>query len=184
MKKIALVFVLAVFVPSLVLAWLAVRSLRDQQFLLERQQSLLYQGTADGMVKDLVAALTDAQHGFTIKVDSILRDHNPRELAPAFDTLLRQAWPLAEVGFVVTMSGEILSPSMLAGADAKTFLAENSRFLANLQSAEVYSNMRQSLNNPVTLAQNDSTYARNDNSLAGRKGTDSQKAEKRYVVPQ
>ena len=43
MKKVALVFVLAVFVPSLVLAWLAVRSLRDQQFAVERQQSLLYQ---------------------------------------------------------------------------------------------------------------------------------------------
>ncbi len=47
MKKVALVFVLAVFLPSLVLAWLAVRTLRDQQFLLERQQSLLYQGIAD-----------------------------------------------------------------------------------------------------------------------------------------
>ncbi len=47
MKKVALVFVLAVFVPSLVLAWLAVRSLRVQQFLLERQQSLHYQGVAD-----------------------------------------------------------------------------------------------------------------------------------------
>ena len=47
MKKVALVFVLAVFVPSLVLAWLAVRSLRDQQFILERQQSLLYQGAAE-----------------------------------------------------------------------------------------------------------------------------------------
>ena len=41
MKKVALVFVMAVFVPSLVLAWLAVRSLRDQQFVLERQRSLL-----------------------------------------------------------------------------------------------------------------------------------------------
>jgi hypothetical protein len=49
MKKVALVFVLAVFVPSLVLAWLAVRSLRDQQFLLERQQSLLLQGVADAL---------------------------------------------------------------------------------------------------------------------------------------
>ena len=36
MKKIAVVFVLAVFVPSLVLAWLAVRTLRDQQFQIGR----------------------------------------------------------------------------------------------------------------------------------------------------
>ena len=36
MKKVALVFVLAVIVPSLGLAWLAVRSVRDQQLVLER----------------------------------------------------------------------------------------------------------------------------------------------------
>jgi len=44
MKRVAIVFVLAVLAPSLALAWLAMRSLRDQQFLIERQQLLLYQG--------------------------------------------------------------------------------------------------------------------------------------------
>ena len=53
MKKVALVFLLAVFVPSLVLAWLAIRSLRDQQLVLERQQSLLYQGVTDSFTKDI-----------------------------------------------------------------------------------------------------------------------------------
>lgn len=47
MKKVALLYIPAVFVPSLILAWLAVRSLRDQQFLLERQHSLLRQAVAD-----------------------------------------------------------------------------------------------------------------------------------------
>ena len=51
MKKLALVFVLAVLTPSLILASLALRSLRDQRFLLEHQQSLLYQGVADGLAK-------------------------------------------------------------------------------------------------------------------------------------
>ena len=46
MKRVAIVFVVAVLGPSLALAWLAVRSLRDQQFLIERQQLLLYQGVA------------------------------------------------------------------------------------------------------------------------------------------
>ena len=59
MKKVALVFVLAVFVPSLVLAWLAMRSLRDQRFLLERQQSLLYQGVADSLTKEIQNLLAD-----------------------------------------------------------------------------------------------------------------------------
>lgn len=47
MRKIAPVFVTAVILPSLVLAWLAARSVRDQQFLIERQQSIICQGLAD-----------------------------------------------------------------------------------------------------------------------------------------
>src|SRR5438046_8502488 len=112
MKKVALVFVLAVFAPSLVLAWLAVRSLRDQQFLLERQESLLCQGAADGRVKDLLAALDETQRSFTAKVAVLIRDREPREVAKSFDSLLRTDWSFAEVGFVVTMSGEILAPSV------------------------------------------------------------------------
>src|SRR5262249_53571200 len=129
MKKVALVFVLAVFVPSLVLAWLALRSLRDQQFLLERQESLLYQGTADGMVKDILAALDDTQRAFTAEVGTLLGTQEPRDAAKSFDSQLRGNWPLAEVGFVATTSGEILAPPLEAGAEARKFLADNSRFL-------------------------------------------------------
>ena len=111
MKKVALVFVLAVFVPSLVLAWLAVRSLRDQQFLLERQQSLLYQGVADAKAKDIQDALAEDQRTFNSKVAVLLSDGTPSETAKTFDDLLRKEWPLAQVGFVVTMTGDILAPS-------------------------------------------------------------------------
>jgi len=52
MKKVALLFVLGVLVPSVLLALLAGRSLRDQHFVLERQQSLLYQGVADNFAKE------------------------------------------------------------------------------------------------------------------------------------
>ncbi|HTL59708.1 MAG TPA: HAMP domain-containing sensor histidine kinase [Candidatus Limnocylindrales bacterium] len=186
MKKVALLFVLAVFLPSLLLAWLAVRSLRDQQFLLERQESLLYQGTADGTVKDILAALGDIQHSFAAKVGAMLEAEDPRKLATSFDALLRHEWPLAEVGFVVTTSGEILSPSPQEGPTARAFLTENSRFLANRESAEVYLNSKQPFNNALMLAQNDTTSGKqNDASvLAGRKATDNVKTEKRYVVPQ
>src|SRR6266700_2360190 len=110
MKKVALVFVLAVFVPSLVLAWLAVRSLRDQQFLLERQQSLLYQGVADALAKEIEDLVADYQRGFVEKASSLLRDHQPQDLAKNFDEVLRKEWPPAQVGFVVTLSGNILCP--------------------------------------------------------------------------
>ena len=78
MKKVALVFVLAVFVPSLVLAWLAVRSLRDQQFLLERQQSLLYQGVADAAANGLQNALTENQRKLVLGFFAAGRPTHPR----------------------------------------------------------------------------------------------------------
>src|SRR5437870_2248170 len=105
MKKVALVFVLAVFVPSLVLAWLAVRSLRDQQFLLEKQQSLLYQGVADALAKQVQDLLADYQRNFTTKTTELLRDRNPQVIAKTFDEVLRGDWPVAQVGFVVALSG-------------------------------------------------------------------------------
>src|SRR5438309_11171704 len=103
MKKVALVFVLAVFVPSLVLAWLAVRSLRDQQFLLERQQSLLYQGVADALAKQVTDTLAEYQRTFTAETTALLRGESAPALARNFDDILRKDWPLAQVGFVVTL---------------------------------------------------------------------------------
>src|SRR5690349_5089085 len=114
MKKVAILFALAVVVPSLVLAWLAVRSLRDQEFLLERQQSLLYQGVTDSLAKDVQNALADDLHIFTAKVAELLKEGKTPGLARSFDDRLRQDWPLAQVGFVVTLTGELLAPSPLS----------------------------------------------------------------------
>src|ERR1035437_469944 len=121
MKKVALVFVLAVFVPSLVLAWLAVRSLRDQQFLLERQQSLLYQGIADALAAKVQEALADDQHDFASQVTALLRDGDPRSVTRSFDSVLCKDWPLARVGFAVTASGQILAPSPKGRPEARAF---------------------------------------------------------------
>jgi signal transduction histidine kinase len=145
-KKVALVYVLAVFVPSLVLAWLAVRSLRDQQFLLERQRSLLYQGVADNLAKQAQDSLADIQHAFTLKVDALLKDHQGLELSQTFDDAVRKEWPLVQVGFVVTLGGQITCPSPYSRPDAKTFTEDNGRFLGNRESAEVFWNPKQNAN--------------------------------------
>jgi signal transduction histidine kinase len=145
MKKVALVFVLAVFVPSLVLAWLAVRSLRDQQFLLERQQSLLYQGVADARAKAVQEALTEYQHAFAAAVTGLVGERPPRDAAKSFDDLLRRDWPLAQVGFAVTLSGELLSPSPSGRAEARKFCADNGRFLASREMVEIYANAKQTV---------------------------------------
>jgi len=139
MKKVALVFVLAVLVPSLVLAWLAVRSLRDQQFLLERQQSLLDQRVTDTLAQNISDYLAQQQQAFSSQVESLAAAGDPKTLAAKFDDQLRQHWPLAEVGFCVTASGKMLSPPPNARPAAQMFRLDNSAFLGNREPVEVYS---------------------------------------------
>src|SRR5688572_12235793 len=138
MRKVALVFVLAVFVPSLVLAWLAVRSLRDQHLALERQQTLLYQQVADGLAKDVVANIEQQRREFGSQIESLLAKAKPRQLAGAIHDTLRQKWPLTEVGFAVSLDGQVLAPSLFDGADCRTFRLENDLFLTSRETAEVY----------------------------------------------
>jgi len=140
MKKVALVFVVAVLLPSLVLAWLAVRSLRDQQFLLERQQSLLCQRVTDTLAQNVSDYLAGQQQAFGAQVESLAAGQDAQALAARFDTELRQRWPLADVGFCVTLSGRILSPSPGASVETRTFYTDNSDFLGNRRAVEVYGN--------------------------------------------
>ena len=147
MKKVALVFVVAVLLPSLVLAWLAVRSLRDQQFLLERQQSLLCQHVTDTLAQNISDYLAQRQQEFSAQVESLLAGRDARTAAVRFDSELRQRWPLADVGFCVTVSGQILSPAPNARGEARTFYTDNGGFLGNREAVEVYQSANAVFNN-------------------------------------
>jgi len=138
-KKIALVFVLAVFVPSLVLALLAVRSLRDQQLILERQQSLLYQGVADSLAKEADNFLAGLQHEFGQQVEALLANGQAPDVARSFDEKIRPTCAVAEVGFAVTLNGVLISPSPVSRPAAQLFCADFGKFLGNRESVEVYS---------------------------------------------
>ena len=192
MKKVALVFALAVFVPSLVLAWLAVRSLRDQQFVLERQQSLLYQNVADSLAKEADAFLSERQHEFALQVESLLAGRSPVEVAPAFDERLRSSWQLADVGFVVTLSVTLMCPSPLSRPEAQVFCKDNNTFLANRESVEVYWNSKnlntfgnnlpaqQLAQSPLNNPKEGNLFDKN----AGNYKTVQNKLQQRAVVPQ
>lgn len=140
MKKVPLLFVLAVLVPSVVLALLAARTLRDQQFVVERQQSLLYQTVTDALAKEINDYLADQQRQFNELVESLVTNPQPRAAAATFDNQLRAAWPMAEVGFCVTLNGSLLCPSPVARPETRTFCLDNGGFLANRESVEVYWN--------------------------------------------
>jgi signal transduction histidine kinase len=170
MKKPALVFLLAVFVPSLVLAWLAVRSLRDQQFVLERQQSLLCQGVADALAKDASAYLDERLREFGQQVEVLLADAPPGSLPRGFDEQLCKAWPLSDVGFAVKLGGELLAPSPLGRPEARAFYIANGSFLCSREPVEVYWN---SFKGPVNLSRLDEKAAQtadasNPSNIRGR----------------
>jgi signal transduction histidine kinase len=153
MKKVALVFVVAVLVPSLVLAWLAVRSLRDQQFILERQQLLLCQGVTDTIARQIETFLADRQRDFALQIEQMLDDRPSGEVARGFDEQLRRVWPLAEVGFAVTKEGEMVSPTLNGRLEARTFLRDNSLFIGNQETANVYWYNEGVLNDAKQLAE-------------------------------
>lgn len=140
MKKVPLLFVLAVLVPSVVLALLAARTLSDQQFVLERQQSLLYQTVTDALAKEINDYLADQQRQFNELVEALVTNDPPNSAAASFDDRLRAAWPMAEVGFCVTLGGNLLCPSPVARLETRVFCQDNGGFLTNRESAEIYWN--------------------------------------------
>lgn len=140
MRKVAILFVLAVLVPSVVLALLAGRTLSDQQFVLERQQTLLYQTVTDSFAKEINEFLAEQQRQFNELVEHLVTNAEPRATAAQFDDRLRAAWPLAEVGFAVTLNGALLCPSPTARPETRLFCLDNGGFLANRESVEVYWN--------------------------------------------
>jgi signal transduction histidine kinase len=175
MKKVALVFVVAVILPSLVLAWLAMRSLRDQQFLLERQQSLLDQRVTDALAQNISDYLAERQQEFSAQVESLAAASDAQTLAARFDDQIRQRWPLAEVGFCVTLSGKILSPSSNARSEAQSFRLDNSGFLGNRETAEVYgvngtANSARNGGQNFSRAGQNQSFALNSSSIAGGGG--------------
>src|SRR5438067_12995413 len=98
MRKIALVFATAVFVPSLGLACLALRSLRDQQFLIERQQAASWQGLAGALARQVNATLTEQRCEFSRRVDELIGDRNVYDVIGHYDSSMRRRWPMPELG--------------------------------------------------------------------------------------
>ena len=68
---------------------------------------------------------------------------------------------MAQVGFVVSLNGALIAPTPFENAQAAKFCADNSRFLAGHESAEVYWNAKQTINAGNSLTANNSVSATN-----------------------
>ncbi len=140
MKKLAAIFAIAVIVPSLVLAWLAMRSLRDQEIVVHSQSALLHQTATDSLAADLNTFMDDVRLYFSGLVDEMVEEQGAEKLSANFDTELKARWGQALVGCVVNDQGQILSPPIdTTDPDAQEFLQYNRLFLSNKTEAEVYS---------------------------------------------
>lgn len=140
MRKTAIIFIASVLAPSLVLAWLAFRSLRDQEVVIERQRSLLYETAAQSLVKNIDAFFANERRVFGESIENRLGKEDPAQLSRSFDPLVLNLYPLADVGFAVSLDGGMLSPSLLGRPEARRFRLENERFLTSKETAEVYWN--------------------------------------------
>jgi signal transduction histidine kinase len=140
MRRSAWIFLAAILLPSLALGWLAVRSARDQQVIVEHQQAIISQDVTDALAKKVQDQLDGSRSAFVEKTQQLLhKSSSPQTLAKNFNHELRGAWDLAEVGFAVDLNGTIYSPAPSQGVMAKTFRTENSRFLGNRENVPVYS---------------------------------------------
>jgi hypothetical protein len=97
-RKAAILFLLAVLLPSLVLAWLAFRSLRDQELILERQRDLLCEGLAVSVVKDVTEIIAQQQLLFAQRVEMLLGKFPPERAAEQIDEFLPSMCPSCAPG--------------------------------------------------------------------------------------
>ena len=139
MRRSARIFLAAILLPSLALAWLAVRSARDQQVILEHQQAIISQDVTDALAKKVRDQLDDTRSAFVQRTQKLLeKSSSPPALARNFNRELHNSWNLAEVGFAVGLNGTIYSPASRQGTVAKTFRSENDRFLSNRENVPVF----------------------------------------------
>lgn len=138
MKRIALVFIIAIMLPSILLAVLAVRTLRVQEIAASSQRVALHQSTCDGMITNISLFMDDVRIFFSQEVDRMV-EREGADLIDTFDEQITDQWSQVSVGSVVSEAGLIISPVTLSdNIQAKLFLRNHADFLSNSRVVEVY----------------------------------------------
>jgi signal transduction histidine kinase len=138
MRKVAIIFIFAVIIPSGALAWLALRSMHDEQLILRARQAQLFQAVADSFAKQALSQIQERQRDFATIVENMLINVTVDEAANTFDPRISKEWPMARVGFSLNLDGAVLSPSLLGRAEGRNFRVQNDRFLCSKETIEVF----------------------------------------------
>ena len=151
MKKSVAIFLLAVLLPSVVLGWLALRNVQEQQIILERRTAELYQSETDNLAAGVRAIIDEQRRGFAEAVRKLLAARSADLVAKEFAPALAEAWPRKAVGFALGTDGRIVSPTTkdaAANGEWKRFLWDNGQFLSNQMAVMVYPVAVEDLNRP------------------------------------
>ncbi len=145
MKRSSLIFFIAIFIPSLVLGWLALRTAGEQRVVIERQAADLHQAGSDAIAASARALVEEKQKAFV----EIVRDLAARRGAPAlaenYGARLAESWTEGGIPFAISPQGGLAFPTASQSRrDEATleFLRNNSLFLSNATEAEIYSSQQ------------------------------------------
>ncbi len=180
MKRIALVFILSILLPSVLLAVLAVRSLRDQELIVASQRTDLHQSSCDALTDRINLFMTDVRIFYGQLVDEMVVQ-NEDGLVENFDHLLGNLWSQSAAAAVVTNEGVILSPTNQAGTRGAEFLKDHGDFLTNRRVVEVYQAPRLS-GARVQLEGGLATSSKEDATTEPARDEESDKAPQKWKV--
>ena len=138
MNRSAVIFLAGIFLPSVLLGVLALRTAGEQSILIERQAAALYQVQVDALAADVRGRIQVGQAAFVSQTRSFLGSESPRDLANHFTERMRSLWPESCVAFAVEAGGQVVSPRNASSEEEGKFLQKNSDFIANRVQAEVY----------------------------------------------
>jgi len=185
----ALIFLVAIFLPSLVLGWLALRAAGEQNILIERQAADLHQAQTDAIAADLRQAVEQQQAAFVELVRQLVAAHGAEAVAENFGARLADGWKPGGVPFAISPRGALVYPSVAQARSEEpvaAFLEGNRSFLSNAAPAEIYQ-LPQSAAPAAKNTQSKSLLSSMDwvtRSSAKPKDTPAQQAAARNISPQ
>lgn len=141
MKRTAVIFFIAIFVPSLVLGWLALRTAGEQRVLVERQAADLRQLETDAFAAEVRSIMEQRQAAFVAATRELLANHSAPSLAENYGGRLDPSWSAAGQLFAISPEGALAYPSRgqaAANKEASDFIRDNRLFLSNAAEAEIY----------------------------------------------
>ena len=168
-------FLVAVLGPSLVLAWLATRSLKDQEMVMRDQVERRAENMTATVAQDVNVFMDDVRLFYRQQVDALGKDNrrNPETTwLQEFDQSICSRWGQVKAGCVIGGDGTVYHPARESqDLRVQTFLDDNNKFFTNKAVWEVYrAPARQS--NDLLAVTADLPVKQDQESVSGKLATD------------